>query len=118
MPDVVSLRMIVDELDTLSDDYTVYLDNRTNETVGLAYDDLRAAEQDADLGDYPEWQQEVILEEKEVLTSDYYIALPLRYQIQDYDIMQRFRRSVENDDDSEVLLGAIIGTGRSVVSEL
>ena len=108
---VVSLRSVVGELEIVHDEFTVFLNTRTGELVGLSMDELRAAEREDDPGFYPEWQQESILKAQQVLESDDYITLPSRFDIHEWEIMRQFCFSLEREDVREELLDAIHGTG-------
>ena len=72
MKPVIQLKDFVSEMDTLSDEYSVYLNIRTGEFVGLSSEDLGLAEDAEPLDDYPDWQKEVIKEVEKVLSSSYY----------------------------------------------
>jgi len=62
MKPVIQLKDFVSEMDTLSDEYSIYLNIRTGEFVRLSNEDLRLAEDAKPLDDYPDWQKEVIKE--------------------------------------------------------
>ena len=62
MKPVIQLKDFVSEMDTLSDEYSIYLNIRTGEFVRLSSEDLRLAEDAEPLDDYPDWQKEVIKE--------------------------------------------------------
>ena len=47
----VSLRDIVNELEMLSEEHTVFLNKRTGELIALSGEELSAAEEGADLAD-------------------------------------------------------------------
>ncbi|MBA3532900.1 MAG: hypothetical protein H0T73_13335 [Ardenticatenales bacterium] len=65
----VSLQAVVEELDMLSDESFAYLHLPTGEIVTLTREELEAAEREADLAAYPDWQQEAIRQAQDLLAS-------------------------------------------------
>ena len=111
MPLPVSLKAVVDELEMLIDESHAYLNKLTGEIVTLGDEESRAAEEGDDIDDYPEWQQEEIKVAAKVLGSDDYLRLPDKFEIHDYEIMQRFCWSIEDDDVSHEFAASIRGSG-------
>jgi hypothetical protein len=123
MPLPVKLAYAVEQLSMASDGIAVYLNKRTGEFVTLSSDDILgfededdfAAAEDPDepdsLEDEPEWLKEEHRIRREVLNSDDYLALPDKFDIHDWQIMQDFCGSVEDARLREQLLGLIRGRG-------
>jgi len=107
----VSLRDIVNELEMLSEERTVFLNKRTGELIALSEDELSAAEEGADLANYPEWQQELIVRAREVAESDDCLHFPSQFDINEYKIMEDFCSSIEDQRLSDTLTRAIRGQG-------
>lgn len=107
----VSLRDIINELEMLTEERTVFLNKRTGELIVLSEEELSAAEEGADLGDFPEWQQELIVKAREVVESDDCLHLPSKFDINDYKIMEDFCSSIEDQRVSDTLVRAIRGRG-------
>jgi hypothetical protein len=107
----VSLRDIVDELEMLSEERTVFLNKRTGELIALSEEELSAAEDGTDPADFPEWQQELIEKAREVVASLDYLHLPSKFDINEYHIMEEFCHSLEDPTASDALLHAIRGRG-------
>ena len=107
----VKLRDVVDQMDVISDEHSAYLNKRTGELITLSMEELSAAEEEEDLEDYPEWQRELILEAREVMDSDDYLALPSKFDIHEYQIMENFCSSVEDPQVRDLLLRQIRGSG-------
>jgi hypothetical protein len=107
----VKLSDIIDALEMLSDMRFAYLHRSTGKLVMLTDDEMRAAEDDDDTSDRPEWERETIQEAKEVLTSSDYLELPTSFEIHEYSIMDDFCFSVSDNDLRDELLGAISGRG-------
>ena len=94
----VKLSEIVDTLDLLPEDGAAYLNRKTGEVVMIMGEDLMAAESERSLEGYPEWQIEVIETAREILEDeeDIYVPLPSQFDVDEYRIMERFCRSVED----------------------
>jgi hypothetical protein len=73
-----------------SDEGQSYLHTATGEVVYITDEKLRAAEEDAPLDDFPAWQHDAIRIVREMLKTDHYLAIPSRFDIHEYRIMERF----------------------------
>ena len=111
MKAIVSLKNVVRELDTLSDEHSAFLNRVTGELITFTADELSAAEDDDDPDDCPECAREIIAKAREVVNSDDYLELPSKYDIHEYQIIEEFCQSIENDEISEDLLDKIKGRG-------
>lgn len=107
----VKLLDLVENLELVTDEILAYLNTQTGEVITVTLEDLRAAEEDLPLTDYPDWQQEAIEEARQVLESDNLLALPDKYEIYEYDIMRRFCDSKEDYNLSDEMAVAIRGRG-------
>ena len=88
-------------------DGTVYLNTNTGEFLLVTDEDKSAVNQDIE--NLPEWQRELVPEIKEALESEHYIALPDRFEIHEWKIMQHFSESQSNPVISKRLVEAIHG---------
>jgi hypothetical protein len=111
MKATVSLKDVVDEMDVPGDEHSAFLHRHTGELITLSREELSAAEEDDDIDDYPEWQQEMIIKAREVLESDHFLALPNKFDIHEYSIMEDFCFSVADDKIRGGLLDKIRGSG-------
>ena len=107
----VKLSDIVEGLEFLTDEGTSYLNTTTGEVVYVTTEELRAAEEDAPLEDFPAWQHDAIRIAGEILETDHYLSLPDRFEIHEYQIMERFCLSIDDEDMREDLCDAIRGRG-------
>ncbi len=87
---VVSLKAVVEVMDLPSDELHTYLNRRTGELVTIGEEEIDIIESGETIDDYPEWQQEAIRKTQEVLVSVEYLALPSKFDIHEYAIMERF----------------------------
>ena len=87
------------------------MNTTTGEVVYVTTEELRAAEEDAPLEDFPDWQHDAIHIARDIVETDHYLSLPDRFEIHEYHIMERFCLSVEDDDLRDDLCDAIRGRG-------
>jgi len=120
----VSLRDLVDELQMLPNEGTAYLNKVTGKIISVTDDDVAMVEMDSEFeqemeegndeigGEVSDLETEYYQEVKRVLASDPdYLKLPSRFDIYEYEIMERFCLSVPDGKVSDVLLGKIRGSG-------
>lgn len=108
----VKLKDVVDHLEMFGDETSAYLNKQTGELCALSQEDLLAAEEEEeDLSDYPEWEQEEILKARDVLSSSDWLALPGKFEIHEWDIMERFCQVIEDPEMSNRMLQLIRGSG-------
>jgi DNA polymerase III alpha subunit (gram-positive type) len=107
----VKLKDIIEGLEFLTDEGTSYLNTTTGEVVSITDEELRAAEEDEPLEDFPEWQHDAIRIAKDIVETDHYLPLPDRFEIHEYSIMERFCLSVDDEDIRDDLCNAIRGRG-------
>jgi len=87
------------------------LNCETGTVVSITGEELRAAEEDAPLEDLPEWQHEALRIAKDILETAHYLALPDKFAIDEYRIMERFCYSIDDDDIRDDLGDAIRNRG-------
>ncbi len=107
----VKLKDIIEGLEFQSDEGSSHLNTTTGEVVYTTDYELRAAEDETPRDHLPEWQIEAIRIAGEILETDHYLPLPTKFDIHEYSIMERFCRSVDDDDMRDDLLNAIQGRG-------
>jgi hypothetical protein len=107
----VSLRAVVDELDALEGECTAYLNRVTGELLTLGDEEVRAADDDVDPADLPEWQRDDLPRIREVLDSGDWLALPTSFEIHEWAFMDDFARSLDDAAVQDELLDAIRGAG-------
>jgi hypothetical protein len=107
---IVSLRRVVDELEALFEGYTAYLHRRTGELVTVSDDELRAAEEESD-DDAPEWERDLILKAREILSDGDFLRLPDKFDLHEHQIMRRFCDSLEDEELSSELHSLLHGSG-------
>src|SRR5262245_22519886 len=94
----VQLSDIIEGMDFQSDEVSSFLNLTTGEVVSITDEELRAAEHDAPLEDFPDWQHDAIRIARDMVETDHYLPLPDRFEIHEYSIMERFCLSVDDED--------------------
>ena len=107
----VKLADILEGMDFQSDEQTSFLHLTTGEVVAITDEEWRAAESDARLEDFPDWQHDAIRIAKDIVETDHYLPLPDRFEMHEYRIMERFCLSVDDDGLRNDLCDAIRGRG-------
>src|SRR5713226_5179231 len=108
----VKLDEVVEALESAMEEHAHYLDKRTGEIILLTSEDLRAAEEDDLISDYPDWQRESILKAREVLKeSEAFAQLPDQFDVHEYKIMENFCLAFEDRQVGQDLLRRIKGSG-------
>lgn len=109
----VKLKELIDEMQSQMDEWTSYFNKKTGEIVSISDEEFRAAEDDdEDEESFYDIDNDRVKTAMEILEdSDDYVKLPSKFDIHEYDIMERFCLSVKNDKDRKFLLIAIKGPG-------
>ena len=105
----VSLRDVVDEMQMLSDESTVYLNRKTGELITITQEEWDTLERDPET--LADWEREDLSKLREIDESEDYLALPSQFDIHEYSIMERFCQGIEDDQQRVDLLNAIRGSG-------
>ncbi len=97
MPITVSLRDVAGELELLPDECHLYLNRQTGELRMISTDEASMAEVETDLEKLPQWQRELVAQAGEVLNSPDWLQLPTKFDIHEWEIMDKFALSLENE---------------------
>ena len=112
MPLPVKLDDVVEALEIGMDEHHYYLDKRTGEIVMITQEEMRAAEADDLVSEYPEWQRESILKAREIFESEAdFIQLPDKFDIHEWRIMEEFCLAFDDRRAGEHLHRLIRGSG-------
>lgn len=109
----VRLESIVEGMEFQSDEAHSFLHRPSGQVLTLSDEALAAAETEDVEPDRARWMSAAEMEEarKIVAARDDYLALPERFEINEYHMMQRFADGRGNVDEREALLRAIHGRG-------
>lgn len=107
------LKQIAEGISSQSDEHTAYFDRETREVVIVSDEEMGAAEENHSLDNYSKWQHELIETAKQIVNDEVgrYLALPSKWDFHEYEVMERFCWSLEDQEQSEDLLNAISGRG-------
>ena len=102
MPIPVSLAEVAEMIDACPQEWTLYLSRKTGEVIMIPgeYSDVGR--------DEDEWKEDL---ERIESAPDEFVTLPEQREMREYDIMERFCHTVEDERNRERLLDAISGKG-------
>jgi hypothetical protein len=98
-------------MDMSSDEAPSYINRKTGELITLTDEELALTEDPESAADAPQWQQELRPKAREVLASGDFIALPSKFDIHEWSIMDRFAQSLTDSALSDELDAALHGRG-------
>ncbi|MCI0561764.1 MAG: hypothetical protein MN733_25030 [Nitrososphaera sp.] len=107
----VSLKEVVQNLEMISEEMTPYINRNTGEIYVITDEDIAYAEGEDDEEEAPDWEKESISKAKEILDSDAWLAFPSKFDINEWEIMQKFANSQDDDRLVDTLNRAIHGKG-------
>ncbi len=107
---IVSLRQVVEELEILPDEATLYLDRETGELFALG-DEEAALVDDGRTEELPDWLADEVPKIRAVLASERWLPLPTRFDVHEWAIMDAFARAAEDPELGDELRTATHGRG-------
>ena len=93
---VLSLRDIVDAIESQSNEGAAYLNPETGEIVQVSEEEIALVEEGAADEELPQWQREAMPKIREALESEL-SALPDRFEVHEWAIMERFSQEQNSD---------------------
>jgi hypothetical protein len=111
MPLPVKLQDVIDALEMTEEFNSYFLDRRTGAIEMITEEVWSAAENNKLLSEYPEWERDMILKAREIQSTDHFVELPSKLDINSYEIMERFSHEYPNPQIGERLSHAIKGKG-------
>jgi hypothetical protein len=110
MPTTAILDDLIDALEGQSDSLLAYLDRDTGEVFLMSQDSLSLGEAEPEeIESLPGWQKEEAELAVQIQTTDRYLALPDRFDVNEWEIMNEFCQEVKPDNIRATLLGVIHG---------
>jgi hypothetical protein len=107
----VSLREIIDGMQLQSDEMSAYLNIETGQVVPVSAEDLMAAEFGETDAAGADWEIEAAEIARAVAAGKDYVALPDRFEIDEYRMMERFANGMTDAWANQRLERAIQGRG-------
>lgn len=111
MSDKIKLNLIIQEMDSQSDEISAFFNKKTKEIVFVSDDEFRMVEDEEHIEELPEWLQEQINIAEEILYGDNWIPLPSKFEIHEYNIMEEFCLSIRDQRLSNTMYDLIKGKG-------
>jgi len=108
----VTIGDIIDGIESQSDECSSYLNKRTGEVVLISDYEMRAAEENDPIEDFPDWEQDQVRVAREIIseTGDY-VPLPTQFDVDEYHMMERFCLSLADPRMRDTLCDLIHGSG-------
>jgi Uncharacterised protein family (UPF0158) len=111
MPTSAVLEDLIDALEEQSDSLFPYLDRERGEVQLITDESLSLGDAEPEEIDLlPEWQKEEAELAVRIETSDQYLRLPDRFQVNEWNIMNEFCHEMKREDVRATLLQAIQGS--------
>ena len=107
----VSLIEVVDALEIATDEMSSFVSKRTGQVVTLSHEAMHLVEEDSSKDDLPDWQEEELRLARDVLESTDWLGLPSKFEVHEWEIMNRFGQSLSVPAQREEVLDAIHGGG-------
>jgi hypothetical protein len=111
----VDLNRLIEEMDMQFEDYTILVNKKTGEIVTVSSDNLRDIEDgeiEPPYTDYQDWEKEELKLCEEIIDNyDNYVEIPSKYDINEYEIMEDFCYSIEDNKLSNKMCQAISKRG-------
>jgi hypothetical protein len=110
----IKLSKILEAMDAQGQDGSAYFDTTTGEVITVSEEEMRMAEDadDEDLDDSPEWERELIEKNQQILEDETgrFLQLPDKFEIHEYQIMERFCSTIEDIKISTSLYNNLKGS--------
>ncbi len=107
------LSEILDSMDFQTAESSSYLDTSTGKVILLTSDEMYAAEEGEALDDYEQWERENIEIARRIVegADESLVPLPSKWDVNEYEIMETFCRSLPEGQARDALCITIRGSG-------
>jgi len=107
----VNLNDIINGIESQNDSSNSYLNTSTGKIYLISEEDFTYAEDAKDLTEIPGWQKENIETAKEIMETDHYLSLPDIFELNEYNLMEKFSLSILNKKIQEDLYFSLKAKG-------
>jgi hypothetical protein len=107
----VDIRMLAEAIGTLPAEATGFIGRTTGEILAFTEEELMLADSGEVSDVVPAWQQEAIALARRVLASDDFLAVPNRFDIHEYAMMERYCHTIADDRIRASLAASLKGRG-------
>jgi hypothetical protein len=111
MPASVSLKEILDAFEMQSEESQAFVDRERSEVHVVSNRVLGMVEECEPPDELPDWQQHEYQLARSIVKTDRFLRLPSKFDIHEWEIMDRFSRSVTPEHLAEEFGSAIRGRG-------
>ena len=105
----VKLEDIIEGSEFQSDFSHSYIDKKSGKIHTISEEEFSYAEDDEELSDLPDWQKENVDIAKEILETDNYISLPDKFDLSEYNLMEKFSLSITDESIREEMYYSLKG---------
>jgi hypothetical protein len=106
----VLLSQIIEALELAGDELSWFVSKQTGQVVMVSHESMRLAEEES-TPELPDWQEEELRTARDVLKSTDWLGLPSKFEIHEWDMMNRFGQSLSVPGQAEAVMDAIHGSG-------
>jgi Uncharacterised protein family (UPF0158) len=106
----VPLIKLIDALEIANDEMSSFVSKRTGQIVTLSHEAMQLAEEDSKEA-LPDWQEQELRLAREVLESTDWLSLPSKFDVHEWEIMNRFGQALSVPAQREEVLDAVHGSG-------
>jgi len=109
----VKLDDLINEIEIQMEETLTYINTQTGEVITLSREEMRAAEDEEPLENYPDWQKENIKQAIKILEdeNEVYRGFTLRNEYNEYEIVEEFIGTLSEEKVRKELFGVIQGRG-------
>jgi hypothetical protein len=109
----VKIDDLINEIDIQMDETFTYINTQTGEVITLSREEIRAAEDEEPIENYPEWQRENIEQAIKIIEdeNETFLDFTLRNDYHEYELVEEFIGTLGEVEVREELFGAIQGRG-------
>lgn len=111
MIDKVKLDLIIQGIEGQTDEMSAFYNILTKEIAYVSDEEFGLAEDEASLEELDDWLQENIKTAEDILFGSDWIQLPSSFEIYEYNIMEKFSLSIEEETLSNIIYDSIKGRG-------
>jgi hypothetical protein len=110
LPASVKLGDLIDALEEQSDSLFPYVDRETGEVFLISDESLSMSEwEPEEIAALPDWQKEEAEVARRIETTERYLQLPDRFELNEWKVMHDFCEDINHDETRARLLEAICG---------
>jgi hypothetical protein len=106
----ISLNEVVNALEMSSDELSSFVNRQTGQVLTLTNETLRMAEEET-TQELSDWQEQELQNSREVLDSEDWLDLPSKFEVHEWELMNRFGQSLSIPAQRDEILDAIHGSG-------